>query len=129
MRTNTDYKIKNVTISTNGRNELYFDIEWEGDRNIDYYELRVWESDKENCLELSDYSSHNQRITVKDFYFIKNLKSKAINRETFYVELGIADYSEDGELEQWKVLAEYEPIEVNIYYEFHFFRKNVMEIR
>jgi hypothetical protein len=129
MSKNTDYKIKNVEISTNGRNEIYFDIDWEGDNQLDYYELRVWERDKENCLELCPYAAHSQKITVKDFYFIKDWKSKAINKETFYVELGIADYTENSELKSWEVLATYEPIEANIYYESHLFRKNVLELR
>jgi hypothetical protein len=129
MSKKTDYKIKNVEVSTNGRNEIYFDIDWEGDNQLDYYELRVWESDKENCLELCPYAAHSQKITVKDFYFIKDWKSKAINKETFYVELGIADYTENNELKSWEVLATYEPIEANIYYESHLFRKNVLELR
>lgn len=129
MSKNTDYKIKNVEVSTNGRNEIYFDIDWEGDNQLDYYELRVWESGKENCLELCPYAAHSQKITVKDFYFIKDWKSKAINKETFYVELGIADYTENNELKSWEVLATYEPIEANIYYESHLFRKNVLELR
>ena len=29
MSKKTDYKIKNVKVSTNGRNEIYFDIDWE----------------------------------------------------------------------------------------------------
>ena len=129
MSINKDYKIKNVKITTNGRNEIYFDIEWDGDNKLDYYELRIWESDKDNCLEVCAYASHKQKITVKDFYFLKNWKSKAVNKETFYVELGIADYSETDELNSWKVLAAYEPINVDLYYEHHIFKKNVLEIR
>ena len=90
--------------------------------------MRVWESDKDNCLEVCAYASHKQKITVKDFYFIKNWKSKAVNKETFHVELGIADYSETGELNSWKVLAAYEPINVDLYYEHHIFKKNVLDI-
>lgn len=129
MSINKDYKIKNVKITTNGRNEIYFDIEWDGDNKLDYYELRIWESDKDNCLEVCAYASHKQKITVKDFYFMKNWKSKAVNKETFYVELGIADYSETDELNSWKILAAYEPINVDLYYEHHIFKKNVLEIR
>lgn len=129
MSINKDYKIKNVKITTNGRNEIYFDIEWDGDNKLDYYELRIWESDKDNSLEVCAYASHKQKITVKDFYFMKNWKSKAVNKETFYVELGIADYSETDELNSWKVLAAYEPINVDLYYEHHIFKKNVLEIR
>ena len=129
MSINKDYKIKNVKITTNGRNEIYFDIEWDGDNKLDYYELRIWESDKDNCLEVCAYASHKQKITIKDFYFIKNWKSKAVNKETFHVELGIADYTETGDLNSWKVLAAYEAINVDLYYEHHIFKKNVLEIR
>lgn len=129
MSKNTDYKIKNVTVSTNGRDEIYFDVEWEGDENLDYFELRIREGSTDNSLELYAYPAHQQRVVVKDFYFIKSWKSKQVNNETFYVELGIADYTEKGELKSWKVLASYEPIFVNIYHEYHMFHKNVLEIR
>ena len=129
MGKSTDYKINKVEVSTNGRNEIIFIIEWEGNKNIDNYELRVWERDKDNCLEVCAYASHKQKITVKDFYFIKNWKSKAVNKETFHVELGIADYTETGDLNSWKVLAAYEAINVDLYYEHHIFKKNVLEIR
>ena len=129
MNANNDYRIKSVTVSTNGRNELYFDVEWEGDDKLDYYELRVWKSDKDNCLEVSPYAAHSQRIIVKDSSFVKSLQSKQINKETFYVELGVADYTEEDTLKSWDVLAAYEPIEANIYYELHIFRKNVLELK
>ena len=83
----------------------------------------------DRLFELCPYAAHSQKITVKDFYFIKDWKSKAINKETFYVELGIADYTENNELKSWEVLATYEPIEANIYYESHLFRKNILELR
>ena len=101
----TDYKIKSVVISTDGSNEIYFDVEWEGNEIPDYYELRVWESDAPNCLEAYAYADHKQRITVKRHYFLKDWRSKTINKETFLVELGIADYSEEGKLERWEVLV------------------------
>ena len=129
MSTNNNYRIKNVAVSTNGRNEIYFNVEWEGNNKLDYYEVRIWENGKKNCLELCSYAAHNQKITVKDFYFLNNWKSKQVNKETFYVELGVADYTEEGELKSWEVLAAYEPIEVNLYYESHMFRKNVLELR
>ena len=108
MSKNTDYKIKNVTVSTNGRNEIYFDVEWEGDDKLDYFELRVREGGTDNSLELYAYPAHQQRVVVKDFYFIKSWKSKQVNNETFYVELGIADYTEKGGLKSWEVFADYE---------------------
>ena len=126
---NTDYKIKSVEITTNGRNEIYFDIEWVGDSMLDYYELRVWESGKDNCLEVCAYAEHKQRVTVKDYCFMTDWKSKEVNKEAFHIELGIADYDDNGKELSWKVLADYQPIEVNLYYEMHIFRKNVLEIR
>ena len=51
MGKSTDYKINKVEVSTNGRNEIIFIIEWEGNKNIDNYELRVWESDKTSVLD------------------------------------------------------------------------------
>ena len=64
---------------------------------------------------------------MKDF--CTELQSKKLNSEVFHVELGIAEYSEAGELLKWEVLAAYEPIKQDIYYENRFFRKNVMELR
>ena len=129
MSKNTDYKIKNVAVSTNGRNEIYFDIEWEGDKNLDYFELRVREGGTDNSLELFAYPAHKQRVVVKDFNFINNWTSKQVNKQIINVELGIYDYNDDGKLVSSEVLAAYEPIELNIYYEFHLFRKNVLELR
>ena len=129
MNKNTDYKIKNVTVSTNGRNEIYFDVEWEGDEKLDYFELRIREGGTDNSLELYAYPAHQQRVVVKDFYFINNWKSKQVNKQTINVELGIYDYDDDGKLVSSEVLAAYKPIELNIYYEFHIFRKNVLELR
>ena len=129
MSKNNNYKINNVSVTTNGRNELYFDVEWDGKDSSDCIELRLWEDGKEDCLEVCAYPSPNQRIVVKDFAFLKNWDNKKINKQTIYVELGVAEYSQDGNLEQWDSLADYEPIELNIYYESHLFRKNVIELR
>lgn len=129
MSKNTDYKIKNVAVSTNGRNEIYFDVEWEGDDKLDYFELRIREGGTDNSLELYAYPAHQQRVVVKDFNFINNWKSKQVNKQTINVELGIYDYGDDGTLVSSEVLAAYKPIELNIYYEFHIFRKNVLELR
>ena len=101
MSKNTDYKIKNVAVTTNGRNEIYFDVEWEGDDKLDYFELRIREGGTDNSLELYAYPAHKQRVVVKDFYFIKSWKSKQVNNETFYVELGIADYTETADQICW----------------------------
>lgn len=129
MSMNTDYKIKNVAVSTNGRNEIYFDVEWEGDENLEYFELRIREGGTDNSLELYAYPAHQQRVIVKDFNFINDWKSKHVNKQIINVELGIYDYDDDGKLVGSEVLAAYKPIELNIYYEFHIFRKNVLELR
>ena len=126
VKSEKGYKINNVTVTTNGNKELYFDMEWEGDRTIDDYELRVFDH-KRDCLECYACAAHRERMTVKDHYM--DLEAKKVNRETFYVELGIAEYSDEAELLSWEVLAAYEPIEMDIYYEPHLFRKTVMEIR
>lgn len=129
MDINTDYRIKNVAVSTNGRNEIYFDVEWEGDDNIDYFELRILESGVDNNLEVYAYPMHNQRVVVKDYYFLKDWKSGEENIESFVVELGIAQYTDEGKQLSWEVLATYEPININLYYEPHIFRRNKLEIR
>jgi hypothetical protein len=122
---NNDYKIESVKISTNGHRELYFDVKWSG-KELDYYELRVF--DKERfCMECMPYARHEQRIVVMDFN--TELQSGKVNSETFHVELGVAEYSEEDELVKWETLAAYEPRRQDIYYENYFFRKNVIEFR
>lgn len=129
MSKSTDYKIKNVAVSTNGQNEIYFDIEWEGDENLDYFELRVYEDGKDYCLEALGYPSHQQKVVVTPNSFYKNWKTKEVNKHTIYIELGIPEYTDKDEQLSWKVLADYKPVELNIYYEFYFFGKNVIELR
>jgi hypothetical protein len=127
VKSEKGYKINNVTVTTNGNKELYFDVEWEGDRTIDDYELRVFDH-KRDCLECYACATHRERMTVKDFYM--DLEPRKVNRETFYVELGVAEYDpKEEKLVSWKVLTAYEPIEMDIYYEPHLFRKTVMDIR
>lgn len=123
--TGNGYRIESVELSTNGHRELYFDVKWSG-KEPEYYELRVF--DKERfCMECMPYARHEQRIVVMDFN--TELQSKKVNSEIFYVELGVAEYSEEDELVKWETLAAYEPIRKEIYYESHFFRKNVIEFR
>lgn len=129
MDINTDYRINNVTVSTNGRNEIYFDVEWEGDENLDYFELRILESGVDNNLEAYAYPMHNQRVVVKSHYLLKGWKSGEVNNESFVVELGIAHYTDEGKQLGWEVLAAYEPINIGLYYEQHIFRKNILQIR
>jgi hypothetical protein len=129
MSVNNEYKIKNVVVSTNGHNEVYFDVEWEGDKSLDSLELRVWEDGKDYCLECYACPSHNEKVVVSDHSFLKMWESRKVNNHTIYVELGIAKYSEDGKVVRWQVLADYKPIALNIYYEHHIFRKNVLELR
>ena len=119
------YRIESVELSTNGHRELYFDVNWSGN-TPDYYELRVF--DKEgNCMECMPYAAHEQRIVVMDFN--TELQPGRLNSEVFRVELGVAEYSESGDLVKWDVLATSEPMPQDIYYESHFFRKNVIELR
>ena len=123
--TGNGYRIESVELSTNGHRELYFDVKWSG-KEPEYYELRVFDKER-NCMECMPYARHEQRIVVMDFN--TELQSKKVNSEIFYVELGIAEYSVAEELVKWEVLAAYEPIRQDIYYESHFFRKNVIEFR
>lgn len=123
--TGNSYRIESVELSTNGHRELYFDVKWSG-KEPEYYELRVFDKER-NCMECMPYARHEQRIVVMDFN--TELQSKMVNSEIFYVELGVAEYSEEDELVKWETLAAYEPIRKEIYYESHFFRKNVIEFR
>ena len=123
--TGNSYRIESVELSTNGHRELYFDVKWSGEEP-EYYELRVFDKER-NCMECMPYARHEQRIVVMDFN--TELQSKMVNSEIFYVELGVAEYSEEDELVKWETLAAYEPIRKDIYYESHFFRKNVIEFR
>ena len=66
MNTNSEYKINKVAISGNGINELYLDIEWEGDNYLDYYELRVLDRNKE-YVDSCAFAAHNHRMVIKDY--------------------------------------------------------------
>ena len=123
--TGNGYRIESVELSTNGHRELYFDVKWSG-KEPEYYELRVFDKER-NCMECLPYARHEQRVMVMDFN--TELQSGKVNSEIFYVELGVAEYSEEDELVKWETLAAYEPIRKDIYYESHFFRKNVIEFR
>lgn len=129
MNTNNDYKIKSVAVSTNGCNEIYFDVEWEGDDRLDYFELRAYEGGLDYCLESYAYPSKRQRVVVKPHTFNAIWKSNKENRCTIHVVLGIPEYSEDGTELGWVTLADYAPVELNVYYESYLFRKNVIELR
>lgn len=122
MSKNTDYRIKNVAVLTNGQNEIYFDVEWEGDENIDFYELRILDKDKE-CVESCACIAHNHRVVIKEYHL--RLKHKEVHSETFHVELGFPIY--EGKKVGWHTLAAYEPIIVDIYHESHILDKNVMD--
>lgn len=126
MSTNSEYKINKVAISGNGINKLYLDIEWEGDNYLDYYELRVLDRNKE-YVDSCAFAAHNHRMVIKDY--LLGIKHKELRSETFHIELGIPEYTDEGKELSWKVLASYEPIFVNIYHEYHMFHKNVLEIR
>ena len=126
MSKNTDYKIKNVAVSTNGRNEIYFDVEWEGDDTLDCYELRVLDQHR-NYLQSVGYAEHNQGVIVKNYDL--GLKHKTLRSEVFHINIVAADYVEREEDLKWRLLADYEPIEVGIYYEAHIFHKNILELR
>ena len=122
MSKNTDYRIKNVAVLTNGQNEIYFDVEWEGDENIDFYELRILDKDKE-CVESCACIAHDHRVVIKEYHL--RLKHKEVHSETFHVELGFPIY--EGKKVGWHTLAAYEPIIVDIYHGSHILDKNVMD--
>ena len=126
MSENRDYKIKSVEISTNGINELYLDIEWEGDNQIEYYEIRVLDRNRE-WLNAYEYVAHSHRVVLADYQL--RLAHKELRSETLHIELGYPQFNDEGEQVNWKVLAAYEPIFVNLYHEARLFRKNILEIR
>ena len=121
MDANTDYKINKVEISTNGRNEIYLDIEWEGDNQIEYYEIQVLDRHRK-WVGASEYVAHNHRIVITDYQL--GLAHKELRAEAFHVELGYPEFNDEGQQVCWKVLAAYE-LQVYIFVfttniEFHF---------
>ena len=126
MSANSEYIIKNVAISTNGVDELYLDVEWEGDDTIDFYELRILDRHKE-YVESCAYIGHNHRVVLRDY--LLGLKHKTLLYETFNIELGVPIYNDEGKEVNWIVLAAYKPIIVDIYHEAHILKKNIMELR
>ena len=100
MSTNSEYKINKVAISGNEINELYLDIEWEGDNYLDYYELRVLDRNKE-YVDSCAFAAHNHRMVIKDY--LLGIKHKELCSETFHIELGIPEYTDEGKKLSWKV--------------------------
>ena len=129
MNTNNDFKIKSVAVSTNGCNEIYFDVEWEGDDCLDYFELRAYEDGRDYCLETYAYPSKSQRVVVKPHMFNAVWKSNKENRCTVDFVLGVPEYSDDGTQLGWVALSDYVSVGLNIYFESYLFRKNVIELR
>lgn len=126
QHTNNGYAIKNVTVTSDGSGRLFFHIEWEGDDNMDFYELRILDGNKK-FVESDCDLPHNAKMTIDKWMF--NLKSGKVNALRFYIELGIPDYEDDGREKSWDLLACYGPIDLKVYYKFNFFSKNVLEIR
>ena len=126
MSTNSDYRINKVSISGNGTDELYLDVEWEGDNYLDYYELRVLDRNRK-CVESCAFASHNHRVVIRDYHL--GIKHGELRSETFHVELGVPQYTDQGKELCWKVLASYEPVFATIYHESRMFHKNILEIR
>ena len=120
------YRIYSIAISTDGHSNICFDIEWQGDKALDYYEMRVFNG-HDFCIESYAYASNPQKINIKSCYF--DLVSGRVNNKTFYIELGIAEYDDKGEEKMWHRLAISKPISAKIYYKYRLFRKNILEIR
>ena len=78
-------------------------------------------------VESCAYIAHNHRVVIKEYHL--GLKHKEVHPETFHIELGVPTYDDEGKEVNWKVLADYKPIIVDIYHEAHILKKNVMELR
>lgn len=123
------FKIESIDITTDGRKELYIDIKWSGDKKlVDWLEIDILGSNREFID--NKFDPNNKLRFVLTEAMLK-LKTRQINKLTFYVEMYDRVYKEDGQGEYIKnnLLVAKGPIKVNVYFEFHIFGKNVMEIR
>ena len=123
------FDFKNINFTTDGRKEIYIDVKWDGNQNLtDCLEIDLLGTNREFLV--NDLCPEKKcRFVLKDFQL--KLRTGEVNKLTFYVEMYDRTYKEDesGEYSKNKLLVAKGPINVNVYYEFHIFGKNVIEIR
>lgn len=123
------FDFKNINFTTDGRKEIYIDVKWDGNQNLtDCLEIDLLGTNRE-FLDNKLWPEKKCRFVLKDFQL--KLRTGEVNKLTFYVEMYDRTYKEDesGEYSKNKLLVAKGPINVNVYYEFHIFGKNVIEIR
>lgn len=123
------FEFKNINFTTDGRKEIYIDVKWDGNQNLtDCLEIDLLGTNRE-FLDNKLWPEKKCRFVLKDFQL--KLRTGEVNKLTFYVEMYDRTYKEDesGEYSKNKLLVAKGPINVNVYYEFHIFGKNVIEIR
>ena len=123
------FGFKNINFTTDGRKEIYIDVKWDGNQNLtDCLEIDLLGTNRE-FLDNKLWPEKKCRFVLKDFQL--KLRTGEVNKLTFYVEMYDRTYKEDesGEYSKNKLLVAKGPINVNVYYEFHIFGKNVIEIR
>lgn len=123
------FGFKNINFTTDGRKEIYIDVKWDGNQNLtDCLEIDLLGTNRE-FLDNKLWPEKKCRFVLKDFQL--KLRTGEVNKLTFYVEMYDRTYKEDesGEYSKNRLLVAKGPINVNVYYEFHIFGKNVIEIR
>jgi hypothetical protein len=122
-----EFAINNVKVSTDGCSDIYFNINWTGPKKTDKnVEIRLYKG-KKGWLDSCIYPPQQARLKTDSLDL--SLKSKVLNKCTFYIELGDVEYTQDGREKKWEVLATYGPFTRNIYFEHRLIGKNKLEIR
>ena len=136
--TKEDIIIDNVRFSTDGRKVLHMEYECEYTRKFDDYEVdySVYFDNKieanacgaSGCGTQLAKNREKFESQIKDFQL--NLKPNTINNKSIVIEARLLDERWDGtqDPKMFPLIASYKTT-LKLYYEFHVFGKNVLEIR
>lgn len=130
-----DITIKNVKFSTDGRKTLFVELDCEYNREYDDFEVdfTVYANNK-GLVSASNgegkWSKNREKFSFTIHDFELGLKTDKINAITFVVEARKLDERWDGtqDITIFPLIVSWEK-DINLYYEFHVFGKNVLEIR
>jgi hypothetical protein len=121
------FAFENIEVYSDGHKELFIDFNWVGPDGHKYKngtnvpDIKLLNVKKQifyKYAKVQKLSQKKCRFTLED-YMSLDLKLKEVNTVSFHLQLCDGD----------KVLATTNVIKVKIYYEFHIFGKNIMEVR
>ena len=133
-----DVVIKNVKFSTDGRKTLFLEFECEYNRQFNEFEIGydIYQDHFAKPLSIIDsgqglqLSKNSEKFICKYMDYELHLKGDTINEISFVIEARHRGDGWDGreDLKSFPLIASYKAT-LKLYYEFHMFGKNVLDIR